>query len=76
MSADYDLSNNKNLARESRVLSRKIGETKSFNTTHGKIILNPVKRALKGKPYKCSEYQNILNEEMKTLIEILKGEQS
>jgi hypothetical protein len=73
MSSDYNLPSNK-MARESRLLARRIGEAKEFTTTHGKIILNPMKRALKNKPYKCKEFQNILNDEMKTTIEILKGD--
>lgn len=73
MSSDYNMPYEK-MARESRILSRKIGETKEFTTTHGKIILNPIKRALKGKPYECKEFQDILNDEMKTMIEILRGE--
>lgn len=63
--------NRRNSDRDGRILAGRIGKLKRFNTTHGSIILNPMKRHFLGKPYKCPEYQSIMENEIKQIIETM-----
>lgn len=62
--------------RNKRILARNIGKLKTFNTTHGTIILNPLKRSLLNKPYVCQEYQEIMNNEINQIMENVKASQN
>ena len=63
----------RDIGREAKMVARLIAKPKTFSTTYGNIYLNPLKRHLKNKPYKNSEFNEILNQEVKTTIEMLKG---
>lgn len=62
------------IPREQKMVSRIMGKLKEYDTTHGKIYLNTLKRSLKNKPYKNQEFNEIMRQEVNMTIEMLKGE--
>lgn len=62
------------IPREQKEVARMMGEIKVYNTTHGSVCLNPLKRSLKNKPYKNAEFSNIMREQVNMTIEMLRGE--
>lgn len=62
------------IPRKQKEVARMMGEIKIYNTTHGSVYLNPLKRSLKNEPYKNAEFSNIMREQVNMTIEMLRGE--
>jgi hypothetical protein len=55
---------------DKKIKLNKIARTtkcRAYDTSRGKTVLNPMKRLIKGKPYKNGEYQSIMMDEIRTL---------
>jgi len=63
----------KKAGRDEKMLARNVAKLKTFDTTHGRIILNPLKRYFLGKTYACQEYQGLLDMEIKGIVDRLEG---
>lgn len=59
----------------SKIHKRMIKESKPrlYDTSQGRVLLNPIKMALKGGKYINPEFNKIMEEELKSAIESLKG---